>query len=497
MDVYLQGKKSMALAQAGLRVLAHEARLHPAGRSALRLGMLAEGNVEAGELGGAAELALVLPDKVPQQLLRALDGRRRGADAAALAAALQAARALRRGDRRDGAAAGAAEARAVRVVGARQAHGRGEDLAGGRAERGALRLAEDGVVDGLGARDARLRVDLEQVGDDGCPLRDRRLVGRAHGGGGVARLARRRPALLAAVRDEAVEARLERGPAAKVAVARVRLGVDGRGADDLEDATELVAVEVEVPVAAARARFLRVARERDAAHNHLEQDAAHGPVVDAAVVARATHQELWRAIPQRDDLTVHLHLSARRNGEAEVAQLCCALFIKQDIARLDVLVDNSDAVQVSYACEHAGRDRMRYGERERLTSGPHKLKEVAAGDFKSAQLAVFRFPVNADHVRVAPGKFEKLDFPLEGITYVFVHAPQLILRHDRQEVFPGSQSFQRYNCPVLLPSCLEYSTERSFTSSSMNREVLNVYESFSIASIFHRCYPPCRLVIAL
>jgi hypothetical protein len=51
---------------------------------------------------------------------------------------------------------------------------------------------------------------------------------------------------------------------------------------------------------------LRIAREERLACAHLREDGSNGPHIDAGSVLATTEKNLWRAIPQCDNLSIVL-----------------------------------------------------------------------------------------------------------------------------------------------------------------------------------------------
>jgi hypothetical protein len=79
--------------------------------------------------------------------------------------------------------------------------------------------------------------------------------------------------------------------------------------------------------------------------NHLSNDASCTPDIHGNIILWASHEYLWRAIPQRYNL---MRVLARAEGEhtreAEVTDLQKTVFVNQQILWLDIPVHDAIAV---------------------------------------------------------------------------------------------------------------------------------------------------------
>jgi hypothetical protein len=119
-----------------------------------------------------------------------------------------------------------------------------------------------------------------------------------------------------------------------------------------------------------------LAREEGLALEHLAQDAAHGPIrrqsessaqsiprarqlpphgrdaphVDRLVVLLPREHDLGRPVVARRDVARHLRVL--EPGEPKVAELEVAVFVDENVGRLEVAVDDAGRVDVFQAAEH-------------------------------------------------------------------------------------------------------------------------------------------------
>lgn len=93
--------------------------------------------------------------------------------------------------------------------------------------------------------------------------------------------------------------------------------------------------------------------EEGSTPKQLGEDAAQGPDVERVGVMASVEDDLRCTVPARDDV-----LSERRGGffvtarQTEIANLQRAVFVKQQVARLQVAMDDVRRVHVVAACQH-------------------------------------------------------------------------------------------------------------------------------------------------
>ena len=80
--------------------------------------------------------------------------------------------------------------------------------------------------------------------------------------------------------------------------------------------------------------------------HHFREDAAEAPDVDGGGVGLGAEEDLWCAVPERDDLVgVGADGEGEGAGEAEVGELDGAAVVDEQVLRLEVAVE--DAVRVA------------------------------------------------------------------------------------------------------------------------------------------------------
>lgn len=96
----------------------------------------------------------------------------------------------------------------------------------------------------------------------------------------------------------------------------------------------------------------RVTGEERLAGGHLGEDAADRPHVDAGAVLAAAEQDLGSAVPEGDDFVgVGAERNAEGTGQAKVGELQVALFVDEEVLRLEVAVQDTVGVAVAHAIE--------------------------------------------------------------------------------------------------------------------------------------------------
>lgn len=107
-----------------------------------------------------------------------------------------------------------------------------------------------------------------------------------------------------------------------------RPGALSRGAHDAEDADDLV--------------LIGGAREERTTGVHLCHDAAGRPDVDACVIGPASEKDIWRTVPECDDLVREgVDRDAECTGETEVAKLQQTFTVDEQVLGLEVAVENT------------------------------------------------------------------------------------------------------------------------------------------------------------
>lgn len=107
---------------------------------------------------------------------------------------------------------------------------------------------------------------------------------------------------------------------------------------------------------------LRVAREQRLAGAHLSKNAANRPHVDAGRVLAAAEQDLGRAVPQGDDLVgVCAERHAKGAGEPKIGELEVAVFVDEQVLRLEVAVQDAVGVAVAHALAQLHHELLDHG----------------------------------------------------------------------------------------------------------------------------------------
>lgn len=97
---------------------------------------------------------------------------------------------------------------------------------------------------------------------------------------------------------------------------------------------------------------LAVAREQRLLRRHLRENAPHAPHVHAGAVLSAAEQDLWRAVPQRDDFVgVGAQGDAEGAREPEVGEFEVAGAVDEEVLGFQVAVEDAVGVAVAYAEE--------------------------------------------------------------------------------------------------------------------------------------------------
>jgi hypothetical protein len=107
---------------------------------------------------------------------------------------------------------------------------------------------------------------------------------------------------------------------------------------------------------------LRVTREERLARAHLSEDAANGPHVDAGGVLPTSQQNLWRAVPQCDDLVrVCAQRDTERARETEIGELKVEVVVDEEVLRLQVAVQNAVSMAVTHALGQLHHELLHHG----------------------------------------------------------------------------------------------------------------------------------------
>ena len=102
-----------------------------------------------------------------------------------------------------------------------------------------------------------------------------------------------------------------------------------------------------------------LAREQRLALDHLGEDAPGAPDVDLDVVLLPRQHDLRRAVVSSRN--VARHLGILQAGEAEVADLEIAVLVDEDVAGLEVAVDDAGRVDVFQSALHGCVSWLSYG----------------------------------------------------------------------------------------------------------------------------------------
>mmetsp|Transcript_17100 Transcript_17100/g.43077 ORF Transcript_17100/g.43077 Transcript_17100/m.43077 type:complete len:493 (-) Transcript_17100:29-1507(-) len=232
----------------------------------------------------------------------------------------------------------------------------------------------------------------------------------------------------AVCRDGPAECRLELAgegrPPPKVVGAR-HAAADAlvRGAEAEEDLHELVAVEVAVRDLRAAAHALGLALEGGHPDHHLEEHAPHSPLVHLGRVRVVTHQQLRRAVPQRDKLAVHHHDVLALLGQPKVAQLGRPVGEHDDVARLDVLVHHPHRVDEVDGRDNVPRPQLGVPEGEPPVLLLDDGVEVADGPLHDEHPAVLGGAEHLDHKVGSPEGAHDVDLLLHCPENVAVADP--------------------------------------------------------------------------
>jgi hypothetical protein len=93
--------------------------------------------------------------------------------------------------------------------------------------------------------------------------------------------------------------------------------------------------------------YVVLSGEQRLALEHLGENAACTPDVHLHIVLLPREHNLWRSVVSSRNITSHL--GVLYTGETEVADLEIAVFVYEDVARLQVTVDNTSRVHVFQA----------------------------------------------------------------------------------------------------------------------------------------------------
>ena len=115
------------------------------------------------------------------------------------------------------------------------------------------------------------------------------------------------------------------------------VGLSGcaKNAEDLEDLVDL-----------------GITREERLACSHLSEDATDGPHVDTSGVLAATEQNFRSAVPESNDFVgVSAKWDTKGASKTEISQLQVALFVDEQVLRLEVTVEDTVSMAVAGTLE--------------------------------------------------------------------------------------------------------------------------------------------------
>ena len=161
-------------------------------------------------------------------------------------------------------------------------------------------------------------------------------------------------------------------------------------------------------------------QEHDLAVEELAVDAADTPHVDGEVVVLGAEEELGRAVVLRDDLLGHVAVLVELDdsGQAEVAYLEQAVAVDEQVAGLDVAVDDARRVEVLDAAQYLVEEELDVVLGEHLRTGDDLV-----------QVGLHELGENVDLVEeVGHGRLEHVDRVQDVV--VLEHAEHLDLAED-------------------------------------------------------------------
>ena len=89
-----------------------------------------------------------------------------------------------------------------------------------------------------------------------------------------------------------------------------------------------------------------LAREQWLSDQHLRKDTSHTPHVQRQVVTLPEEHDFRGPVVTRGDVASVRHIRVSDAGQAKVADLQITGFVHQDVARLEVSVNNASGVDV-------------------------------------------------------------------------------------------------------------------------------------------------------
>lgn len=176
---------------------------------------------------------------------------------------------------------------------------------------------------------------------------------------------------------------------------------------------------------------LGITREERLAGAHLSKDASNRPHVNTRRVLTSTQQNLWRAIPQSDNLVrVCAQGDAERAGKTEISQLEVSLAVDEEVLGLEIAVQNAVAMAVAHAVAQLVHELLDDGLAEahglevRAAALGQGLAAAAVGDGQRLhvllQIAVEELEDEVQLVAVGVDDVEELDDV--GVTHLLEEA---------------------------------------------------------------------------
>ena len=89
------------------------------------------------------------------------------------------------------------------------------------------------------------------------------------------------------------------------------------------------------------------ARKQWLAFQHLRKDTTRAPDINLYIVFLPCEHDLWGSVVSRRDIAGHLRVLEA--GKTEIADLQVTVFVDQDIARLQVAMNNTRRVDIFQA----------------------------------------------------------------------------------------------------------------------------------------------------
>mmetsp|Transcript_55742 Transcript_55742/g.155373 ORF Transcript_55742/g.155373 Transcript_55742/m.155373 type:complete len:300 (+) Transcript_55742:189-1088(+) len=154
-----------------------------------------------------------------------------------------------------------------------------------------------------------------------------------------------------------------------------------RRSEDLEYFLQLVAVGA--------------SREQRPAVHHFSEDATDAPNVDRSRILARAHQDVWRAVPQRNHLMrVATDRDSEGAGEAEVGEFQGALPVDEKVLWFEVPVEDAVLMAIRYAPQKLVEERLCCGWIESSVAHVKQLFQVLVQKFEHQR----ELPLRVYHV---------------------------------------------------------------------------------------------------